>query len=150
MWWRVRVLRFLGLLSLIVWVGGFTFYSAGVIPVLHDAMPSRDAGRITQRVTDRLNLVGAATVLVWLALVSAERHVGPERLRMARAVLLVATFFTLGFLAVLHGLMDRRLAQGRMEGFYPTHRIYLIVSTVQWFVNLGLLGLSLRLWEKEG
>jgi hypothetical protein len=58
MWWRVRVLRFLGLLGLIVWVGGFTFYSAGVIPVLHDVTPSRDAGRITQRVTDRLNLRG--------------------------------------------------------------------------------------------
>jgi hypothetical protein len=45
--------------------------------------------------------------------------------------------------------MDRRLTQGRMEGFNPWHQAYLIVSTVQWFVNLGLLDLSLRLWGEE-
>jgi hypothetical protein len=148
MWWRVRVLRFLGLLSLIVWVGGFTFYSAEVIPVLHDVMPSRDAGRIIQRVTDRLNLVGAATVMIWLVLVSAERHVGTKRLRMRRGPTGCNPYYP---------RIPRRAActdgsaalPGRMEGFNPWHQAYLIVGTVSWFVNLGLLGLSLRLWEKE-
>ncbi|HMB08040.1 MAG TPA: hypothetical protein VKP69_30465 [Isosphaeraceae bacterium] len=78
------VLRFLGPLSLIVRAGRFTSSIDGVIPVLHDVIPGRDAGQITRRVTDRLNLIGVATVLVRLAIASAKRHVGPERLGMAR------------------------------------------------------------------
>jgi hypothetical protein len=146
---RVRSLRFFGLLSLMIWVGGFTFYSAGVIPVLHEAMPSRDAGRITQHTTNRLNLVGGVTVLIWLILIDVERRIGPARLRKARALLLLTTVFLLAALAKLHLLMDERLANDQMAGFYPWHRAYLIVSTAQWFVNLGLLGFSLRIWEEK-
>ena len=35
-----------------VWLGGFTFYGAVVLWVLHDEYGSLDAGRITQRVTE--------------------------------------------------------------------------------------------------
>jgi hypothetical protein len=147
--WGVCGLRGLGILGLIVWVGGFTFYSAGVIPVLHDAMPMRAAGRITQRVTDRLNLAGTVTVLIWWVLIGVERRLGPSRVRIARALLLLATTLLLAALVWLHAMMDDRLAEGRLAGFYPWHRAYLIVSTIQWFVNLGLLGLSLRLWEQK-
>jgi hypothetical protein len=145
----VRLLRFVGLLSLMIWVGGFTFYSAAVIPILHKATPSLEAGRITQRVTDRLNLVGGATVLVWLILIDVERRIGPTRVRKVRALLLFTTVVLLASLARLHALMDERIADNQMGGFYPWHRAYLIVSTVQWFVNLGLLGLSLRIWEER-
>ena len=52
---RVLVLRFLCLLSLSVWVGGFMFYSAVVIPVLHEAMGRLDTGFVTQKVTNAIN-----------------------------------------------------------------------------------------------
>ena len=39
---RSFVLRFLCWLSLAVWVGGFTFHSGVVIPVLHDATGSTE------------------------------------------------------------------------------------------------------------
>jgi hypothetical protein len=145
---QVRLLRFFGLLSLMIWVGGFTFYSAAVIPILHQTMPSPEAGRITQRVTDRLNLVGGGTVLVWLVLIDVERRTGPARARKLRALLLCTTVVLLASLARLHTLMDVMLADERMAGFYPWHRVYLIVSTIQWFVNLGVLWLSLRIWEE--
>ena len=126
-----------------IWIGGFTFYSAAVIPVLHGAMSHREAGEITRRVTDRLNLVGAATVVLWMVLaVIGRRAAGPRGARIARGWLLGLTIAILGFLFVLHGAMDRRLDAGLMSGFYPWHRVYLIASTIQWAVNLSLLGLS--------
>jgi hypothetical protein len=52
---RLMVLRFLCVFSLSIWVGGFTFYSAVVIPVLHETFGSLDTGYVTQRETHYLN-----------------------------------------------------------------------------------------------
>ena len=55
--------RSLFLVALSIYIGGFTFYSAVVIPVLHDRLESSlETGLITQRVTDVLNLLGVVTL----------------------------------------------------------------------------------------
>ncbi|MGP0066784.1 MAG: DUF4149 domain-containing protein [Isosphaeraceae bacterium] len=143
---RSLTLRFACSLTLAVWVGGFAFYGGAVIPILHDAMDSLQAGGITRRVTDVLNAVGVATLAVWSLAAWLERSSGPPRVRRARLILLGITLMLLLFLIVLHGIMNERLETGSLRGFYPLHRVYLIASTVQWVANLGLMATSLVLW----
>jgi hypothetical protein len=144
---RSFALAFLCLLTWALWVGGFTFYSAAVIPVLHDRMDSIYAGAITQRVTDSLNCVGVAAVAVWWFAALARRSAGPRRFRRIGLGLLAATTVLLVFLIVLHRVMDHQLESDSLGGFYPLHRTYLIASTVQWFLNLGLLAVAVVGWR---
>src|SRR4051812_46108608 len=109
---RSLVLRFLCWLSLAVWVGGFTFYSAVVIPALHDAMGSTETGFVTQRVTDAINATGAAALAIWWLAAGVERSAGSTRIRRARLMLLAASTGILVFLVILHLIMDRRLESG--------------------------------------
>jgi hypothetical protein len=140
-------LRLSALLTLAVWVGGFTFYGAVVIPILHDEMGVRATGFVTKRVTDAINVMGAITLAVWWLTVAIERSAGSARIRRAKLSLLIATTATLIFLAALHRVMDRRLDSGDFQDFYPLHRAYLIASTIQWLLNVGLMAASLVLWR---
>lgn len=140
---RLVVLRFLCLFSLSVWVGGFTFYSAVVIPVLHESLGSLETGYVTQRVTDYLNAAGAVAVALWWLAAWADRSAGPALARRVRLGSLAATTVLLLGLIGLHRVMDGRLESGSLRGFYPLHRVYLIVSTAQWFMNLGLMAVVL-------
>lgn len=135
------VLRWLGLLALAVWLGGFTFYSAVVVPLLHEAFDKLQVGMVTQQATDILNLIGlAALVLAWL-----EVAVGGRRpWHAARLGLLAVDSLILAALIGLHLRMDQRLESGALGGFYPMHRVYLWLSTAQWFVNVMLLGVWAR------
>jgi hypothetical protein len=145
---RLFVLRFLCLVSLAVWLGGFTFYGAVVVPVLHDSLGSLDAGIVTQRVTDYLNAIGVATIALWSLAAWVERSEGSVGSRRMRIGLLGVTSSLLLALILLHRVMDGQLDTGSLRGFYPLHRAYLIASTAQWFVNVGLLAVSLLLWSR--
>ncbi|ODT97835.1 MAG: hypothetical protein ABS79_06870 [Planctomycetes bacterium SCN 63-9] len=136
---RSLALRVLCLLSLSIWTGGFTFYSAVVIPVLHESLGSLDTGFVTQQVTDCLNFIGVGVVLIWWIAAWVEREAGRARVRSVRLLLLAATTVILVGLIVLHRVMDGRLETGGVRNFYPLHRVYLDASTVQWFLNLGLI-----------
>lgn len=140
--------RLLSVLSLAVWVGGFTFYSAVVIPVLHDVLGSLETGYVTQRVTDFLNVAGVASVSVWCLAAWAERAAVPVAARRVRLGLLAVTTLLLLLLIALHRVMDGRLETGSLRGFYPLHRVYLLASTAQWFPNVGLIASSLVLWRE--
>jgi voltage-gated potassium channel Kch len=137
-----RLLRWFFVVALTIYVGGFTFYSVVVIPILHDRLESAFlAGLVTQRVTDALNLLGVATLsLGWCVYCVRAMHrfrSDPPR-RWDFWPLLISSI-GLVVLLVLHRLLDRKLETGTLAGFYPYHRAYLWVSTVQWFANLGLL-----------
>jgi hypothetical protein len=144
---RLLVLRWIALVALSVWVGGFTFCSAVVIPTLHDVLGSLETGSVTREVTDALNLAGVVALASWWVLVVSERSLGPARARRWRVGLLTADTASLIGLFALHRVMDRRLDSGSLRGFYPLHRAYLIASTAQWVVSLGLLAVSLRVWN---
>lgn len=141
-------LRWLALVSFALWFGGFTFYSAVVIPVLEEAMGRVEAGSmVTREVTDTLNLIGLATLILWWLLAWFERPLGgPWAPRLRVGLLATDTALLIGLLA-LHKVLDRRLDEGRMEGFYPLHETYLIASTVQWGANLALLASSIWIWR---
>lgn len=149
---RSLALRFACVAGMALWVGGFTFYGGVVVPILHEELDRLQAGGITRRVTDALNVVGAATVAVWWLAALAERPPGPAWAVRARLGLLAATSALLAGLIALHAVMDRRLdaGAGGLRNFYPLHRAYLIVSTAQWLVNLAILATSLVLWEGGG
>src|SRR5947209_926968 len=134
--------RFVAVWTLAIWLGGFTFYAAAVIPVLHDQLGGAlESGLVTQRVTIDLNLLGVATVVIGLVLAMFERASGwrgPFRSKVSLG-LLASTALCLLALFVLHPMLDRRLEAGEMAAFYPLHRAYLWVSTVQWVTNSALL-----------
>ena len=50
------------------------------------------------------------------------------------------------FLMAMHLVMENHLDRQGVKDFKPSHRLYLMVSTVQWAANLGVLGLTIRLW----
>jgi hypothetical protein len=138
----IPLYRALLIWSLALWLGGFTFYSAVVIPVLHDQLGSpMETGLVTQRVTDVLNAAGLVTILLGWIGVGLERWTGQDlRTRSRAAILLLAIFSAcLVALFVLHAVLDRRLESDSLRGFYALHRAYLWVSVVQWLASLGLL-----------
>lgn len=132
------LLRFASLVALAVWLGGFTFYSAAVVPILHDEFGSLGGSAVTRRATDVLNLVGLAAVGLWWADLAADRW-ADVRVGRLRPAALIGSTAGLAVLFVLHHLMDRRLDTVGLRGFYPWHRAYLILSTATWAANLGLL-----------
>jgi hypothetical protein len=133
--------RFYGV-ALSVWVGGFTFYSAVVIPILHDHLGVPfEVGLITRRVTNVLNLIGVATLLVgsWLVVDPSGRpgdRTPTHRLRFAP---LAVSTLCLAAPDVLHLAMDTKLDVGRLAGFCSWHHAYLWISTVQWLANVAIL-----------
>jgi hypothetical protein len=136
------VFRWLFLVALSIYIGGFTFYSAVVIPVLHDRLESSlETGLITQRVTDVLNLLGVVTLsLGWCVYgLSAVRAFRSDRGGGRKIWPLVISSICLVVLLVLHRVLDHKLETNTFAGFYPYHQAYLWTSTVQWFANLALL-----------
>ena len=121
------------------WLGGFTFYSAFVVSILHQEMGSFASGLITQRVTNDLNLVGAIALVPWWVEGWIDRRRGSLPARGLRWFLLATTTLGLAWLCLLHRSMDRILESEVIAGFYPLHRVYLIVSTVMWVVNIALV-----------
>lgn len=141
---RLLFLRFVCLVTLSIWVGGFTFYSAVVIPILHEFLGPVDTGYVTRQVTDSINAAGFVTAACWWLLVWVDRKPSdqervPIRARRIRLGFLSTTSAILLFLVGLHQIMDGRLDSGDLREFYPLHRVYLIASTIQWFANLGLM-----------
>jgi hypothetical protein len=127
---------------LALWLGGFTFYSAAVIPILHDQLGSPlETGLVTQRATDVLNGIGLVTVaLGWTRVLMVRRDRGSALARRRWANhLLALTTAALVVLILIHRVLDRRLETAELSGFYPIHRVYVWVSTIQWLANLGLL-----------
>jgi hypothetical protein len=129
-------------LVLSIYMGGFTFYSVVVIPVLHDHLESSfETGLVTQRVTDVLNLLGVVTLLLGWCIYGLDARWGFRHHRPGRWQIWPLSISSACLLALLllHRVMDRKLEAGATIGFYPYHRAYLWTSTVQWFANLWLL-----------
>jgi hypothetical protein len=148
------VRRFLLVVALMFWQGGFTFYGAVVVPIGADVHGSHlKQGFITRRVTDYLNLAGAIAlpILAWDLVAVADT--APWR-RWLRWLALVVASITLALLVWLHnrldGLLDsERLAILDRQAYLREHELYLHISTVKWIACLVGLGLSLWAWRAE-
>ncbi len=146
--------RFLVLQLLLLWQGGFLFYTACVVPVGTRVLGSAAAqGAITARVTDLLNAIGAVA-LAGLALdLILARDPSRRRARCRWAAWALAAICQ-GLLFYFHVRLESYMDPERryvmeLPPFYPLHRVYLWTSTVQWAACLLLTWWTLRAWRAE-
>ncbi len=145
--------RFLVLIALMFWLGGFTFYAGVVVPIGQDVLGSHlDQGFITRLVTKYLNLSAAAALLVLVLDLVAGREA--LWLRALRWLFWLGMVGTLAVLVWLHPQLDQYLDLQQREitdrhAFRTGHRVYLWVSTVQWGCGLVYVWLMLRAWRGE-
>lgn len=146
--------RFLVLQLLMLWQGGFLFYAAVVVPTGTSVLGSSSAqGAITSRVTDALNAIG----VVVIAVLAGELALGRDpvaRRKTCRWVCWWILFVSQGLLIVFHQLLDAFMDSQRTRvvihpPFYWVHRLYLWTSTIQWFVGLVFIWLTLLAWRAE-
>lgn len=142
--------RFLTILAFALWFGGLTFYALVVIPTAHGVLKSHlRVGFITQQVTHWINgtAAGALLLLLW--------ELGETWMNRARRIRL-ATWLVMASaqaaLFALHPVLDRHLDPqtrdiANPDRFYELHRVYLIMTTVQWAAALVHLGAWLRAWS---
>lgn len=145
--------RFAVLQLLMLWQGGFLFYTSVVVPLGTKLNGATGQGALTARVTEWLNLLGVVA-LAALALDVAFTS-DPNRRRTAcRWWAWFVAFVCQYLLFFVHVCLDHFMDDVRRrvivrEAFYPAHRVYLWVSTVQWVAGLLLVWWSVRAWRAE-
>jgi hypothetical protein len=151
---RTTLRRFLVLQTLLLWQGGFLFYTAVVVSTGTAVLGSAATqGAITARVTDTLNLIG----LVGLAILALELGLAGDpswRRQYARWWCWGIAFVVQGLLFAFHQLLDAIMDSGRTRvvirpPFYPVHRMYLWVSTLQWLACVVFAWLTVAAWRDE-
>ncbi|MHB1426062.1 MAG: hypothetical protein ACYC3I_23105 [Gemmataceae bacterium] len=145
--------RYLVLIALFFWQGGFTFYASVVVPIGQQVFGDSQQGFVTRQVTVYLNLAGAIAliVLLWDLFAASDSS---RWLRTSRWLLWAGMVFALLWLFWLHGQLNELLiVKGRIirdpEVFRAQHRLYLWISTVQWACSLLYLMVTMVLWRKE-
>jgi hypothetical protein len=144
--WRVVVA-----MSVAYWLGGLLFYASVVIPTAHEVLGShREVGFITRRVTVWINLIACCALVVLLGDLLAGRPAAAPR----RGI-----WLTWGLLAaaqagliVLHPRLDRLLDPATHSilaraSFYPVHRVYLLLVTMQLAVGVVHIWHVLSRWR---
>ena len=140
--------RFIVLQCLLLWQGGFLFYTAVVVPTGTDVLGPFAQGSVTRHVTQALNWIGFGAILALAWDQSANRH----RSRM-RWWLWAGLATTLLSLAILHPIIESRVDFSTTPGFrdYPSfylwHRVYLYVSAAQWLAGLAYVVFLIRAWR---
>lgn len=147
------VRRFAVLQLLMLWQGGFLFYTSVVVTEGTRLNGATGQGALTARATDWLNLIGLVALAALALDIALARD--PNRRRLAArwwafAVALVCQFVLL----YLHLLLDHFMDDARRRvvvraPFYPVHRAYLWASTVQWLAGLLLAWWAVRSWRAE-
>ena len=140
--------RFIVLQCLLLWQGGFFFYAAVVVPIGTDVLGPFAQGSVTRHVTQMLNWIGFAAILVLAWDQFSNKHGSKRRwwLWAAMSIALLA-------LVVLHPIVESRVDFGTTTGFrdYPSfylwHRVYLYVSAVQWLAGLAYMVFLIRDWR---
>jgi hypothetical protein len=142
--------RFLVLIALMFWQGGFTFYAAVVVPIGQEVVGKETQPFITRQVARWINISGAAALAILaLDLAAASRE--------ARWAHYFRWLLWLGMGAALIGLVwlypriDQHMNVEVQEivnrkAMRPWHRAYLWVSTVQWGCGVLYAWLTLRAW----
>lgn len=144
--------RYLVLLAVSFWLGGFTFYSVVVIHTAHHVLDSMlETGLITQKVSNWLNLIGvvALVVLLWETLVNLQSR---SRIRWLLAIAWSMMAAVQIWLFLLHPVLDRQIDLETRHlvdraQFRPVHTFYVTLSTVQWAAGLLYLLGTLHSWR---
>ena len=147
--------RNLAMLSMMLWMGGFTFYAGFVLHTLEDIYGEPEAGFVTQRISDIFNACGIIALADWWALVVMERSWfatrggGMRAWAWIRVLSLAISTGLLAYLIVLNPRLDEHLATRGTSGFYSLHQAYLIASVAHWAVNLAATAATVAGWTCE-
>jgi hypothetical protein len=140
--WRVLLI-----LVFSVWFGGLTLYSLVVIPTAHAVLHSHArVGFITQSVTHWINAAGVSALLLLLGDLRAGRK---DRVRLWTWIVMAAAQAALLALhPFLDGFLDPKTRDiAEPDRFYGFHRIYLLVTAVQWLAAIPQLWTLLKAWS---
>jgi hypothetical protein len=144
--------RFLVLVVLSFWQGGFVFYAAVVVPVGMSVLrPPALQSFITLRVTHYLNIVGAVALGVLALEILFAHDAEKTRVRVRFGLWLLMTFALVG-LFILHPRIARWMDADAQtiidrESLYPLHRLYLLLSAAQWLCAMVFTVLTLSVWR---
>lgn len=145
--------RFLLVLTMLFWQGGFMFYGAVVVPIGTRVLDSPlMQGWITRSVTNALNISGAVAILVWSWDIARSHEL--VKMQRLRWILWLVLLLTLGLMAWLHVRMDALLVLDEYRisdrsQFRVLHSWYLIASTVQWVASMVLMFVTIIVWRRE-
>jgi hypothetical protein len=147
------VRRYLVVLAVSFWLGGFTFYSVVVIHTAHRVLDSMlETGLITQRVSGWLNLIGVGALVILLWDVFALWRIKAKWMRWVLVSLWVVMAGVQVWLFLLHPNLDRQIdletrdLVNRMQ-FRSVHTFYVTLSTVQWAAGLVYVFCALCAWR---
>lgn len=143
--------RFVLIVALMFWQGGFMFYGAVVVPVTRVKLENRpERGIITQRVTQWMNLAGTLTLLIMFA----DLWAGPKAQKRWRWLAWFGAAIPDVILFWMHHEMSAQMAipgfhQSDMRAFAHWHQVYLLLSTLQWVAAMVFVWQSLKAWRIE-
>src|SRR5262245_18033846 len=126
--------RFIVLIALMFWQGGFTFYAAVVVPIRQEVVTFGQPF-IKRRVAPWINVAGAGTRLILVVDMFGVSRPAPWTQRL-RWLTWVGMAVALSVLVWLYPHIDRYLNLNDpytldREALLPWHRAYLWVSTIQ-------------------
>jgi hypothetical protein len=140
--------RVLVLVAFAFWQGGFAFYTAVVVPLGTEVLGSAAAqGFITRRVSYWMNVAGAVALLPlgWDVLATAPYRRWRAVFWLVLVALLVGLFAMHPRLDALLDAQAERVLDRRAFGLQ--HRLYLWLSTVQFFAGVAYLVLTPLAWR---
>lgn len=146
--------RFVTMAALMVWQGGFIFYTAVVVPIGTAFLGTATRqGFITRQVTASMNVCGAIALglMVWELAACQDTQKLRRGCRLALYVGMVGAAVAL---FVLHARLDALLdvdSESVLDrtSFRPLHRAYLWISSCQWVMAVIFLMLTLAGWQNE-
>jgi len=140
--------RIVVVVALGLWLGGITLYGLVVVPAGVKVLGSATAqGFVTQEVISRLNVLAVVALagLAWNTLATRTRALVATWLVMIAAQ--VALFLLQPYVSALLDATTHQVSDH--AAFYARHRIYLLVTTVQWLAALAYAGFALARWRVE-
>lgn len=141
--------RFLLLLALMFWQGGFMFYGAVTVPIVRAQLgPGPSRSMITQQVTQWMNLIGTLAILAMFA----DLWASPVERKRWRWVAWLAMALPQPAVILFHRQLSHQMAasgfqSSDMTGFLVWHRLYLSMNAIQWLGGLAFALLSIRAWR---
>jgi arginine exporter protein ArgO len=159
---RLRpIQQYASVAAIVLWLGGFTFYASIVVPIGEQVVGGLPQGYVTQRVTDRINVIGLVMILMIAADIWGHRKHMAKPILWARLV--SATVFAVGLvmLVFLHDQMDLLLdmetkSRPDRSVFKPMHQRYQMTMTFMWLATVFELGAMMHghrrraVWESSG
>ena len=125
-----------------LWIGGLTFYALVVVPIGGALVGETQQGFITQQVTQWLNGIGTAALLMLAWRATTQPSTGQWLNLGLLAVIQVAL---IGIHLQLTPMLDAQAIEVLdPERFYQVHRVYLLLTTAQWVLGWRHLWLVIK------